>query len=103
MEIVRRKMEKLLVLAQAIACPTRLAMLRALGEKGCTLTAAAHLIGVSPSTAFHHLDRLVHAGLVTRTIRGRESIYKWGRARWQLVRMPPPSPPAPTMPDGEPS
>jgi DNA-binding transcriptional ArsR family regulator len=96
MGIVRRNMEKLLVVAQAIACSTRLAMLSSLGEKGCSLTTAAHMIGVSPSTAAFHLDHLVRAGLATKTPRGREAIYKWSPIRWQLVRT---TSPAPTMPE----
>jgi DNA-binding transcriptional ArsR family regulator len=88
-------MEKLVVIARAVACPTRLAVLRVLGEKGCSVTMAAHRVGLAISTTAFHLDHLVRAGLVTKSPRGREAIYKWSRSRWALSRM---SSPAPTMP-----
>lgn len=103
---VEQKMEpfqQVVRIARAIAVPTRLALLQALGETGCSLTAAASTVGVSPATAHHHLDVLVRAGLATKTTTGRKALYKWSRARWQLVRMSPPSPAAPTMVEGEPS
>jgi len=95
--------KQILRIARAIGCPSRLALLQTLGEKGCSLSAAASTVGVSPSTAAHHLDVLMKAGLVTKTPRGRLAIYKWSRNRWQLARMSPPAATTPTMPEGEPS
>jgi len=78
-------MDRYLVIAQATACRSRLELLRLLGERGLYLTEAAREAGLSPSTACYHLDVLVKAGLVTRTIRGRKSVYRWSPRRWQLV------------------
>jgi DNA-binding transcriptional ArsR family regulator len=93
MGIERRSMEKTVIVARAIACPTRLAVLRLLGEQGLSLA------GLSTSTTAHHLAVLVEAGLVTKAPRGRECIYTWSRSRWALVRMASPAPPMPTMPE----
>jgi len=93
-------MEKIVAIARAISCPTRLGILRMLGERGLSLSEAARLSNVSVSTAAFHLSVLVDAGLVTKTPRGRECIYRWSRSRWALSRM---SPPAPTMPEENPS
>jgi DNA-binding transcriptional ArsR family regulator len=94
-------MEKLVLIARAVACPSRLAVLRLLGEKGCSLTTAANTVGLAVSTTAHHLSVLVDAGLVTKSPRGREAIYRWSRSRWAFARMAPPAPPAPTMIEGE--
>jgi len=91
----RREMdpfEQVVLVARAVAVPTRLALLQVLGEGGCPLTTAASMVGVSPATAAHHLAVLMSAGLVTKTVKGRKSIYRWSRSRWQLVRIPPPAP-----------
>jgi DNA-binding transcriptional ArsR family regulator len=88
-------MEKMVIVARAIASPTRLGVLRLLGERGCSLSTVARTMGLSVSTTAHHLSVLVQAGLVTKTPRGRECIYTWSRSRWALSRL---SPPAPTMP-----
>ncbi len=88
-------MEKLIVIARAVGNPSRLAVLRVLGEKGCSVTRAAHSVGLAISTTAFHLDHLVRAGLVVKSPRGRECIYRWSRSRWAFTRM---SPPAPTMP-----
>jgi DNA-binding transcriptional ArsR family regulator len=93
-------MEKIVTVARAISCPTRLGILRLLGEQGRCLTEAARLSNVSVSTAAHHLSALMAAGLATKTVRGRKAVYRWSRSRWALTRM---APPAPTMPGGEPS
>lgn len=88
-------MEKIVTIARAISCPTRLGILRLLGERGLSLSEAARLSNVSVSTAAFHLAVLLDAGLVTKASRGREAIYKWSRSRWAFSRM---LPPAPTMP-----
>ena len=97
----RKVMEKVVVIGHAVACPTRLSALRALGENGCSLTQVARQLGVAPSTAAHHLSVLVDAGLAVRRPKGRECIYRWSRSRWQLVRERPPAPPAPMAPAEE--
>ncbi len=78
-------MDRYLVLSRATACASRLELLRLLGEQGLPLTEAARRAGLAPSTACHHLAVLVKAGLATRTVRGRKSIYRWSARRWQLV------------------
>jgi DNA-binding transcriptional ArsR family regulator len=87
--------KKILAIARAISVPSRLHLLQVLGEIGKSLSDAAAIVGVSPATAHRHLDVLTKAGLVSKTVRGRKSIYRWSRSRWQFVRM---SPTAPTMP-----
>jgi DNA-binding transcriptional ArsR family regulator len=94
----KSRMEKIIVLAQAIACPSRLGLYRLLGERGLSLTEAARRTGLAPSTACHHLAQLVTAGLAVKAPKGREAIYRWSRSRWQFVRE---RPPAPTMPPSE--
>jgi|SRR5580658_3281192 DNA-binding transcriptional ArsR family regulator len=94
----RKDMEKVVIIGHAVACPTRLAILRSLGEAGCSLTVTAAKVGLAVSTTSHHLNVLGAAGLVTKTPRGRQTIYKWSRARWALVRQ---RPPAPTVPADE--
>jgi DNA-binding transcriptional ArsR family regulator len=98
MGIESRNMERMVIVARAIACPTRLAVLRLLGEQGCSLSAAARTMGLSASTTAHHLAVLADAGLVVKTPRGRECIYKWSRSRWALVRMAAPAAPMPEVP-----
>lgn len=93
------EMERILVVTRALSCPSRLAVLRTLGERGCSVTDTARLTGLAVSTTAFHLDHLVRAGLATKTPRGRKAIYKWTRARWQLVCMRPPAPTTPTMPE----
>jgi DNA-binding transcriptional ArsR family regulator len=78
-------MDRYLVIAQATACPSRLDLLRLLGERGLTLTEAARQAGLASSTACYHLSVLVNAGLAVRAVRGRKSVYRWSPHRWQLV------------------
>src|ERR1700722_834163 len=87
--------KKIVGLARAIAVPTRLHLLQVIGETGTSLCVAAAAVGVSPATAHHHLDVLTKAGLVSKSLRGRQALYRWSCSRWQFVRM---APPAPTMP-----
>jgi DNA-binding transcriptional ArsR family regulator len=89
-------MDKFLIIARAVACPTRFQLLRLLGEDGMSVTNVADDMGLAPSTVSHHLTVLVKAGLVAKTVKGREAIYRWSRNRWQLVRTAPPAPAAPT-------
>ena len=71
------EMEKLVVLAQAIGCPSRLAVLRTLGDTGCSVTEAARRTGLAVSTVAFHLSKLVAAGLATSSPKGRQAIYSW--------------------------
>jgi len=82
---IERRMPQLLILARALACPTRLFLLQLLGEDGMHLGQAAEAAGVSPATASHHLGVLVDAGLAIRQRRGRRCKYTWGPTRWALV------------------
>lgn len=49
------RMEKVVTVARAIACPTRLRILRLLGERGLSVSEAARLSNVSVSTVAFHL------------------------------------------------
>jgi DNA-binding transcriptional ArsR family regulator len=89
-------MNKFLVIARAVACPTRFDLLRLLGEDGMSVTNVASAMGLAPSTVSHHLSALVRAGLAVRAVRGREAIYRWSPNRWQLVRTTSPAMPRPT-------
>jgi DNA-binding transcriptional ArsR family regulator len=97
------RMDKFLIIARAVACPTRFQLLRLLGEDGISVTNIAYGMGLAPSTVSHHLTVLVNAGLVVRAVRGREAIYRWSQNRWQLTRMTPPPPTAPMATVGGPS
>jgi DNA-binding transcriptional ArsR family regulator len=88
-------MDRLVIIGHAVGCPTRLAVLRSLGESGCSVTATAAKMGLAVSTISHHLNVLGAADLVTKTARGRQTIYKWSRARWALIRERPPAPMTP--------
>jgi DNA-binding transcriptional ArsR family regulator len=86
-------MEKLVIIARAVSSPTRLAILRTIGEQGCSVTETAQRVGLAVSTTGFHLDHLVRAGLATKAPRGRQRIYRWSRSRWALARMSPPAAP----------
>lgn len=88
-------MDRVLTVARAISVPSRLGVLRCLGNDGCHLTEAARRTGLAISTTAFHLAKLRAAGLVTKTTKGRKAIYSWSRLRWALVQQ---RPPAPTMP-----
>ncbi|MGH7295280.1 MAG: ArsR/SmtB family transcription factor, partial [Polyangiaceae bacterium] len=68
--------KRIVALARAIGVPSRLALLQVVGEQGLSLTSAAATVGIAPSTAHRHLDQLVRVGLVTKTVKGRTSIYR---------------------------
>ena len=77
--------DQLLQIATALGNPTRLFLLRALGDNGLCLTEAAAAAGIAPSTASFHLDHLVAAGLATKRRVGRRRVYAWPRWRMELV------------------
>jgi DNA-binding transcriptional ArsR family regulator len=79
-------MEHVVIVARAIAHPVRLAMYRALGERGQSLSAMARAFGVSVAGAHHHLDVLRRAQMIRRRYVGRQAIYAWTKNRWSLVR-----------------
>lgn len=76
---------RFVIISKAIACPTRLFLLRVLGPHGCSVSEAAEKAEVSLSTASYHLRHLLDAGLVRVRRHGRERRYHWGRDRWSLV------------------
>jgi DNA-binding transcriptional ArsR family regulator len=79
-------MDRVIVVARAIAHPVRLAMYRALGERGQSLSAVARAFGLSPAGAHHHLDVLRRSQMVGKRYVGRRAIYAWTKNRWSLVR-----------------
>ena len=89
--------DQFVLFGHAIGCPLRLALLRVLGEDGLTLTQAADVVGVAPSTAFYHFSVLMGAGLVKRKGRRRGSRYTWPEKRWELVCREHPKDHAPPM------
>lgn len=74
------------MVALGFALGARPSTLRPLGEDGCRLSMAAERVGVTASTACHHLRLLLRADLVVRQYRGRSAIYRWGPTRWTFVR-----------------
>lgn len=86
--------DEVLSLAQLLACPARLAALRAVGERPRGVTEVAQLTGVTVATASHHLARLLEAGMVQVRRRGRRRIFRLGRRRW-FVAMDGPTQPQP--------
>jgi len=77
--------DRLVTIARVLACRTRMNLLAAVGPTGCAVTEAARRVGISQPTATYHLARMAEVGLVRRTRRGREHIYRWGRERWFLA------------------
>jgi DNA-binding transcriptional ArsR family regulator len=74
--------DDVLALAQLLACPARLAALRAIAGGGLGVTEVAHVTGVSVSTASHHLGKLLDAGMVRVRRCGRRRVYRLARRRW---------------------
>jgi len=74
--------DPVLELAQLLACPARLAALRAVADRGLDVTEIARVTGVAISTASHHLDRLLDAGMVQVRRRGRRRVYRLAKRRW---------------------
>lgn len=74
--------DPILDLAQLLACPARLAALRAVADRGLDVTEVARVTGVSVSTASYHLGLLLDAGMVQVRRRGRRRVYRLGRKRW---------------------
>lgn len=61
---------------KALAEPLRLEIVQLLVEAPRTVTAIAEGLGVEMSTASHHLQVMLHAGLVEVTKEGRYSVYR---------------------------
>ena len=74
--------DAVLDLAQLLACPARLAALRAVGERARGVTEVATEIGIATSTASYHLAALADAGMVRVRRRGRRRIYRLAKTRW---------------------
>lgn len=73
------------MIARAVAHPGRLAIYRALGERGRSLSDVAREVGLSVAATHHHLDVLRRAGMITKRYSGRTAIYRWSRRRWSLI------------------
>lgn len=69
----------------AVACPTRLRILQLVGEQGLCVAEVASEVHTARSTASYHLSLLLRAGLVERSKRGRERVYRWGPERVPLL------------------
>ena len=65
----------------ALSDPTRRAMLGHLAERECTIGELATPFSMSFAGASKHVRVLEHAGLVTRTIRGRSHLCRLEAAR----------------------
>jgi DNA-binding transcriptional ArsR family regulator len=74
--------DDILDLAQLLACPARLAALRAVGERGLGVTEVAARVGVSVGTASYHLGKLLDAGMLRVQRCGRRRVYRLGRRRF---------------------
>lgn len=80
-------MDDLVRIGRALSDGTRLAVLRLLGPDGMTAPEITRQLGIVRSTALHHLDLLVEAGLAERVDGvGRARIYRWPAERLVLVR-----------------
>ena len=67
--------------AALIGDPTRALMLCALkDDSNLSATELAFIAGVAPSTASEHLTKLVNAGLITGTSKGRHRHFRLARA-----------------------
>jgi DNA-binding transcriptional ArsR family regulator len=77
--------DAVLDLAQLLACPARLAALRAVGERPRGVTEVATEIGIATSTASYHLAALADAGMVRVQRRGRRRVYRLAKRRWFLA------------------
>lgn len=74
--------DEVVVVAGLLACPTRLAAYRLVGEEGLGVTEVAALLGIAPSTASYHLAALAAGGLLGVRARGRRRTYRWAKRRW---------------------
>ncbi len=79
------KAVNLLVIARAVACPSRLLVLQLLGEDGLCLSEAARQAGIAVSTAHHHLAVLIDAGLARKGRSAGRAVYRWSRTRCSIA------------------
>lgn len=80
---------QLAVVFKALSDPTRVRLLRYLGDSDSGTACACHLpdaLGISQPTLSFHMKKLHDAGLVTRDKRGRWVHYTVRRDRLELVR-----------------
>ena len=82
--------DEVLQVARLLACPARLAALRAVGERALDVTEVADAVGISLSTASRHLSLLRDAGMVRVRRSGRRRIYGLARRRWFVAMESPP-------------
>jgi DNA-binding transcriptional ArsR family regulator len=68
-----------------LACPVRLRMLCAVAEEPTTIGGLARLVGVHPSTAAHHVQRLAWHDLVTVE---PDTNRRWVQAAVHEIRIP---------------
>lgn len=74
-----------MMIASAVADPTRLRALFSLGDGPLTVGELASTVGVTQAAASRHVRRMVEAGLVTAERRGRCTIVRRREHRWALV------------------
>lgn len=67
--------DELLTFFKALADGTRLRMVGLLAEKSLSVEEMAAILGLSPATISHHLQRLAEAGLVERTAQQYYRVY----------------------------
>lgn len=70
-----------LALLKALADPTRLAVMRLLAKRECTVSALQSLVGREQSLLSHHLKLLREAGLVHSRYRGAHVVYSLAHPR----------------------
>ena len=71
----RRQLEQRSEILKAMAHPSRLQMLEALGKEECCVRTLQELVGVDMSTVSKHLSVLRKAGLVSSDKRGLQVFY----------------------------
>ncbi len=64
---------------RALAEPIRLRIVRELIESPCTVSALAQRVGAAIATVSHHLQVLLHAGILEVEKAGRFSTYRLNR------------------------
>jgi len=82
MQIEVQMTDDVLELAQLLACPARLGLLRAVADGGLGVTEVAAQVGISVSTASYHLAALADAGMVRVRRCGRRRVYRLAKRRW---------------------
>jgi len=71
--------------AAALSDITRLRLLLALHDGGLAVGELANVLAVVPSVVSFHVGKLVDAGLVTTTRKGRRTVVRREHGRWHQV------------------